>query len=61
MTSIPEKPSLDGIEARWSKQARAKYGIAYYFWSRAADQKVDCRQTPKSSICTVTATPCSLI
>ena len=23
MTSIPEKPSLDGIEARWSKQWEA--------------------------------------
>ena len=46
-------------QKKWSKDARAKYGIAYYFWSRSADQKVECRQTPKSTVCTATATPCT--
>jgi len=55
------KRATNNAEAKWSKEARAKYGIAYYFWARSADQKVECRQTPKSSICTATATPCSLL
>jgi len=55
------KRATNNAEAKWSKDARTKYGIAYYFWARSADQKVECRQTPKSTICTATATPCSLL
>lgn len=55
------KRATDNAEKRWSKDVRAKYGIQYYFWTRSDAQKIDCRQTPKSSICTATATPCSLL
>jgi len=57
--AVRTKRATDNAEKKWSKEARAKYGIAYYFWSRAADQKVECRQTPKSTVCTATATPCT--
>lgn len=53
--------ATDNAEKRWSKEARSKYGIQYYFWIRADAKKVECRQTPKSTICTATATPCSLL
>ena len=55
------KRATDNAEKRWSKDVRAKYGLQYYFWARSEGQKVDCRQTEKSSICTATATPCSLL
>ncbi len=53
--------ATDNAEKRWSKDARAKYGLQYYFWARSDAKKVECRQTPKSTICTATATPCSLL
>lgn len=55
------KRATDNAEKKWSKEVRAKYGLQYYFWARSDAQKVECRQTPKSSICTATATPCSLL
>ncbi len=55
------KRATDNAEKKWSKQVRAKYGLQYYFWMRSDAQKIECRQTPKSSICTATATPCSLL
>jgi hypothetical protein len=55
------KRATANAEKKWSKEARAKYGLQYYFPSRADTKSVECRQTPKSSICTLTATPCSLI
>lgn len=55
------KRATDNAEKKWSKDAKAKYGFAYQLWLRADAKKVECRQTPKSSICTVTATPCRLI
>ncbi len=55
------KRATANAEKKWSKETRAKYGVAYYFWTRADAKKVDCRQTPKSSICVATATPCRLI
>ena len=55
------KRATTNAQNKWSKEARAKYGIAYYFWSRAGDPSTECRQTPKSTVCKVTATPCSLI
>lgn len=55
------KRATDNAEKKWSKEVRAKYGLQYYFWARSDAKKVECRQTPKSSICVATATPCSLI
>ena len=55
------KRATDNAEKKWSKDVRAKYGLQYYFWARSNDKKVECRQTPKSSICIASATPCSLI
>jgi hypothetical protein len=55
------KRATANAEKKWSKEARAKYGFQYYFNARADAKSVECRQTPKSSICTLTATPCSLL
>jgi hypothetical protein len=55
------KRATANAEKKWSKEARAKYGLQYYFPTRADAKSVECRQTPKSSICTMTATPCSLL
>lgn len=55
------KRATDNAEKKWSKEVRAKYGLQFYFWARSDAQKIECRQTPKSSICTATATPCSLL
>ena len=55
------KRATDNAEKKWSKDVRAKYGLQYYFWTRSTDKKVECRQTPKSTVCTATATPCSLL
>ena len=55
------KRATANAEKKWSKEARAKYGLRYYFPSRADAKTVECRQTPKSTSCTMTATPCSLI
>ena len=55
------KRATDNAEKKWSKEVRAKYGLRYYFWSSSNDKKVECRQTPKSSICVATATPCGLV
>lgn len=53
--------ATSNAERKWSKEVRAKYGLQYYFWMRAEAKKVECRQTPKSTVCTATATPCSLL
>jgi hypothetical protein len=55
------KRATTNVEAKWSKEARAKYGIQYYFPSRADAKSVECRQTPKSTSCTMTATPCTVL
>jgi hypothetical protein len=55
------KRATANAEKKWSKEARAKYGLQYYFPSRADAKSVDCRQTPKSTSCSLTATPCSLL
>jgi hypothetical protein len=46
---------------RWGEAARAKYGFAFRFWIRADNSASECKHTPKSTLCTVTATPCRLI
>jgi hypothetical protein len=55
------KRATANAEKKWSKEARAKYGFKYYFNARADAKSVACRQTPKSTSCTLTATPCSLL
>lgn len=56
------KRATDNAEKKWSKEAKAKYGFAYQLWLRAdAKKPAECRNTPKSTTCTVTATPCRLI
>lgn len=56
------KRATDNAEKKWSKEAKAKYGFAYQLWLRADGKKpAECRNTPKSTTCTVTATPCRLI
>ena len=55
------KRATDNAQKKWSKEARAKYGLQYKFWLRADATGVECKQTPKSTTCKVTATPCSLL
>jgi hypothetical protein len=55
------KRATANAETKWSKEVRAKYGVQYYFPSRAEAKNVECRQTPKSTSCTMTGTPCSLL
>lgn len=55
------KRATDNAQKKWSKEARAKFGLQYKFWMRAEASNVECRQTAKSAICKVTATPCSLL
>jgi predicted HAD superfamily Cof-like phosphohydrolase len=55
------KRATANAEKKWSKEVRALHGLRYYFPSRADAKSVECRQTPKSTACTMTATPCSLI
>jgi hypothetical protein len=55
------KRATGNAEKKWSKEARAKYGLQYQFWLRAEAKNVDCHQTPKSAVCKATATPCSLL
>ncbi len=54
------KRATANAEAKWSKEVRALHGLRYYFPSRADAKTVECRQTPKSTACTMTATPCRL-
>lgn len=53
--------ATDNAQKKWSKEVQSKYGLPYYFWIRSDDRKVECRQTPKSTICTTTATPCRIL
>ncbi len=55
------KRATANAEKKWSKEAKAKYGLQYYFPSRADAKSVECQQAPKSTKCTMTATPCSLL
>lgn len=59
--SARTKRATKNAESKWNKQAKAKYGLQYQFWLRADAKNVECRQTPKSTVCTATATPCSLL
>src|SRR5437868_5573871 len=53
--------ATENAQKRWSKEAKAKYGLQYQFWLRSETKNVDCHQTPKSTVCKATATPCSLL
>ena len=53
--------ATDNATKKWNKEARAKYGFSYQFWLRADAKNVDCHQTPKSTVCKATGTPCSLL
>jgi hypothetical protein len=55
------KRATANAEKKWSKEARALYGVRYYFLFRADAKSVECRQAPKSTACTLTATPCSVL
>lgn len=56
-----DQRAKDNAIKRWVKQAQATYGIAYRFWIRSEEQKVDCDRTKSTSRCTVTAKPCRLL
>lgn len=55
------KRATSNAEKKWSKEAKAKHGFQYQFLMRADGKTVECRQTPKSTVCNLTATPCSLL
>lgn len=55
------KRATTNAENKWAKEAKAKYGFQYRFLLRADGRDVKCRHTPKSTTCTLTATPCSLL
>jgi hypothetical protein len=55
------KRATSNAEKKWGKEAKAKHGFQYQFLMRADGKTVECRQTPKSTVCDLTATPCSLL
>lgn len=56
-----ERRAREGAIANWAARARDTYGIAYRFWSRAEDRKVECGGGSSAKHCTVTARPCRLL
>ena len=59
--SARTKRATNNAQNKWNKEAKTKYGFQYQFWLRADAKTVDCRQTPKSTVCTATGSPCSLL
>ena len=51
----------EGAIANWAARVRDTYGIAYRFWSRAEDRKVECGGGSSAKHCTATARPCRLL
>jgi len=51
----------EGAIANWEARVRDTYGIAYRFWSRAEDRKVECGGGSSAKHCTATARPCRLL
>ncbi len=51
----------DNAIKRWSKDVQAVHGVAYKFWFRADEPKVECGHSEKSSHCTASAKPCRLL
>jgi hypothetical protein len=56
-----ERRAREGAIANWAARARDTYGIAYRFWSRAEDRKVECGGGSSAKHCTATARPCRLL
>ncbi len=56
-----ERRAQNNAIAKWAKQVQSTHGWRYRFWYRADEKKVECKGTPKSKTCTVTAKPCSVI
>ncbi|MBV1693821.1 MAG: hypothetical protein KGP27_05105 [Hyphomicrobiales bacterium] len=56
-----EKRATANATQRWCDDARWKAGLLYRFWSRAEDKKIECKSTPKTTTCVVSARPCRLI
>lgn len=56
-----EKRATANATQRWRDDARWKAGLLYRFWSRAEDKKVECKSTPKTTTCVVSARPCRLV
>ena len=50
----------EGAIANWAARVRDTYGIAYRFWSKAEDRKVECGGGTSAKHCTVSARPCRL-
>ncbi len=50
-----------GAMANWRDRARANYGIAYRFWSRAEDKSIICTSTKAAGTCVAKARPCRLL
>lgn len=59
--SDKEARARTAVLAQWRTRARANYGIAYRFWSRAADRNLTCTQTEKSATCIAVGRPCRLL
>lgn len=47
--------------SKWRAKAQSRHGIAYRFWSRADDKKIDCSKSKEVTRCTVSAKPCRLL
>lgn len=56
-----DERAKDNAIKRWSRDVQALHGVAYKFWFRADEPKVECGRSAKSSHCTVTAKPCRLL
>ena len=59
--SDKEARARTAVLAQWRTRARANYGIAYRFWSRAEDKSVDCATTKSAVTCVAKARPCRLL
>jgi len=55
-----EARARDNAIKRWSASVQQTHGIAYKYWWRADDKKIQCDSTPKTKRCTVSAKPCRI-
>lgn len=56
-----EERARSSAIAKWRSASQAKYGVAYRFWSRADERKVECKKGKEVTRCTVSAKPCRLL
>jgi hypothetical protein len=47
--------------SKWRAKVQSRHGVAYRFWSRADDKKIDCSKSKDMTRCTVSAKPCRLL